>query len=191
MLNELVVYLHAAGNSPIFQVFAIIIATFILEDAATVLTAIEVQSGLIALPVALGALYAGIILGDIGLYGLGMAGARWPRARRWVNLPEGERRAEWMRAHVMRAVFISRFIPGARLPVYTACGFFRAGLARFTLATSVATLIWTSALFAVSLRIGAVILTHLGAWRWVGAAGFVLTIIVIGRFAAHLQKRNS
>ena len=89
--------------------------------------------------------------------------------------------------HVMKIVFISRFLPGARLPTYTACGYLRADFARFALASVGATLIWTSLLFGVSLHVGKLIMEHLGAWRWVGVAGFVLTVLLAGRVAARLQ----
>ena len=46
---------------------------------------------------------------------------------------------------------------------------------------SVATLCWTSLLFGVSLKVGQFLMDHFGAWRWAGAAGFVVFIIVAGR----------
>jgi membrane protein DedA with SNARE-associated domain len=85
-------------------------------------------------------------------------------------------------------VLVSRFIPGARLPTYTACGYLRADLKRFALAAVVATSIWTSLLFAISFELGAVLMTYLGAWRWVGAAGFVATILLVGRAASRLRE---
>ena len=88
-------------------------------------------------------------------------------------------------------VFISRFIPGTRLPLYTTCGFLSAGLAVFTLATALATLIWTTALFTLSLRVGDFLLDHLGAWRWAGIGGFVLVISLMGHVFARIQKRKS
>jgi hypothetical protein len=51
-----------------------------------------------------------------------------------------------------------------------------------------ATLIWTSALFAVSLRVGKFLLEQAGTWRWVGALGFVVVIVVVGRIAARVQR---
>ena len=85
-------------------------------------------------------------------------------------------------------VFISRFVPGARLPSYTACGFLGASFRLFALAAILATSIWTSALFGVSLRVGHVLMQHFGAWRWVGAAGFAVVIVAMGRLAARLQS---
>ncbi|MBM9400918.1 VTT domain-containing protein [Gluconacetobacter azotocaptans] len=192
MFPSLSALLASAGTSPFVQALAIIIGTFILEDAATIVTAMEVQTGQVSLGVALVALYIGIVVGDLGLYGLGRLAALWPPARRWVAVPgTGQQGADsqgWFGRNVFRIVFISRFIPGARLPLYTACGFFRASIGRFAGAAILATLIWTSLLFAVSLRIGQFLIDHLGAWKWLGMAGFVLTIILVGRIVATVRS---
>ena len=95
---------------------------------------------------------------------------------------------DWLEGRVFQVVFISRFIPGARLPTYTACGFLGAGWRRFALAAVVATLIWTSLLFGVSLKIGALLMEYLGPWRWAGGIGFALVIILLGRTAARMQE---
>lgn len=183
-------FLELTTTQPIFQVLIVIIATFILEDAATVLTAIQVKLHTLAPGTALIALYVGIVAGDVGLYGLGYLAARWPPARRWIETPERDVQRQWLTQKLFKVVFISRFVPGTRLPLYTACGFFNAGLRTFTLATILATMIWTSALFALSLRIGGFLLAHLGTWRWVGIFGFVLVIIIMGRIAARIQKQG-
>ena len=170
------------------QGLAIVAGTFILEDGATVASAMAVQDGHVALPVALVALYIGIVLGDMGLYGLGRLAAAVPWARRLI--PEQRQFAgrEWLNKHVFKVVFVARFLPGVRLPTYTTCGFLQASFVRFALAATGATLIWTSLLFGVSVRVGAVLMAHLGAWRWVGVAVFILAIVVAGRFAARAAQ---
>ncbi|ATJ91395.1 DedA family protein [Acetobacter tropicalis] len=190
MPDSLEHFLAATTAYPAVQVLIVILATFILEDAATVLTAIQVKLNALGPFEALIALYVGIVLGDVGLYGMGYLAARWPPARRWVNTPERDMQRQWLTQKLFKVVFISRFIPGTRLPLYTACGFFNAGLRTFTLATLAATLIWTSALFALSLHIGGYLLAHLGAWRWAGILGFVLVIIIMGRIVARMQKQG-
>lgn len=183
--------LNLAGQQWAWQAGAIIVGTFILEDAATVLAAMQAEAGAISVRVALISLYVGIILGDMGLYGLGRLAALVPRVR--ALLPPGrlEKGRRWANANVFRVVFISRFLPGARLPTYTACGFVGAGFLRFGLAAVLATLVWTSLLFTISMRIGAVLMNNLGPWRWVGAVGFAVVVVVIGRLAARLGSDHS
>jgi membrane protein DedA with SNARE-associated domain len=180
--------LHQAGHNPALQVVAIVAGTFILEDAATIIAASQAQTGAVGLGLALGALYLGIVLGDLGLYGLGRLAALFPWARRWTPKPGMQRTRAWLQANVFKTVLISRFLPGARLPTYTLCGFVRASFSRFALAAIVATLIWTSLLFAVSLRVGAFLMAHFGAWRWAGVAVFAATIVVIGRLAVRMTE---
>jgi len=166
---------------------SIIIGTFILEDVATVLSGVAVQAGHISIGLALGALYFGVAIGDMGLYALGAAGARWPLLRRFITLPKRERTQDWFSRNTVRIVAISRFVPGARLPLYTACGFFRAPFGRFALTAILATLAWTTMLFMLARRIGGWLLAHQSGWRWAGLAGFVLCIILMGRLIARIQ----
>ncbi|MFT8418041.1 MAG: VTT domain-containing protein [Acetobacter sp.] len=183
-------FLELTASQPLLQVVIVILATFVLEDAATVITAIQVHLHIISIPLALASLYVGIIVGDVGLYALGALAAKWPPATRWITVPSAQARQAWLSKNLFWVVFVSRFVPGTRLPLYTACGFLRAGLPVFTAATTCATLIWTTALFLLSLRVGGVLLTHLGAWRWVGVAGFVAVIILMGRLVARSQKHK-
>ncbi len=180
--------LGMAGHDSALQAAIIILGTFVLEDAATVLAAMQAQAGAISLPLALGSLYAGIVLGDLGLYGLGALSGKVPMIARWISPARKRVGRDWLGDKVFQVVFVSRFVPGARLPTYTACGFLHAGLGRFALAAIVATLIWTSLLFGVSLKVGALLMQYLGAWRWAGAVGFVVVLILIGRAAARLVE---
>jgi len=179
--------LRFAGQHKLMQAMAIIIGTLILEDAATVLAAMQADSGLVPIWLALIALYIGIVVGDLGLYGLGYLAARLRWARRWVPPEHLRRGQDWLRGRVFRVVLISRFLPGMRLPTYTACGFLGANIRQFTMAAIIATLAWTTLLFGVSLRIGQFLVDHFGAWRWAGAIGFALAVVLIGRAAAALQ----
>lgn len=173
------------------KALSIIVGTFILEDVATVLSAIATQAHQINLFAALCALYVGVVLGDLGLYLLGLGGAHWPFLKRFLTLPSEKQAQRWFSRNIIKVVAISRFVPGARLPLYTACGFFKAPFLSFALTAIVATLVWTSLLFLLSLRIGGWLLAHQGGWRWAGIIGFVLCIVLMGRFIAHIQRVSS
>jgi len=184
LANTIASLLGRAGHSVLFQAGAIILGTFILEDAATVVAAMQVQDGELSTQVALAALYAGIVLGDLGLYGLGRMSAHIAWIARQLPPHRHEAIKAWITGRVFRVVLVSRFLPGLRLPTYTTCGFVGADIRRFTLVAVVATSLWTSLLFAVSLRLGGFLMEHLGVWRWAGAAGFVVFILLAGRAAA-------
>ena len=176
--------LALAGQSALFQAGAIVLATFILEDAATVAAAMQAQDGAVSTRVALASLYVGIVLGDLGLYGLGRLSATVPWVARQLPPHRQEAIRAWISGRIFKVVLVSRFLPGMRLPTYTTCGFVGANLRQFTLAAVTATACWTSLLFAVSLKLGQFLMDHLGAWRWAGAAGFVVFIILAGRTVA-------
>ena len=105
-----------AGHKVWLQAVVVVLGTFVLEDAATVLAAMQVQTGQLQPDVALLALYAGIVLGDLGLYGLGALSARVPMVARWVPPRRMRQGRAWLDGRVFKVVFISRFIPGARMP---------------------------------------------------------------------------
>ncbi|HET6605447.1 MAG TPA: VTT domain-containing protein [Rhodopila sp.] len=180
--------LALAGHSPLFQACAIILGTFILEDAATVVAAMQVEAGELTGALALCALYVGIVLGDLGLYGLGRLSAEIPWVARLLPPHRQETIRAWLSGRVFKVVLISRFLPGLRLPTYTTCGFVRADLRQFALAAVVATSCWTSLLFAISLKLGQFLMDHLGAWRWAGAAGFVVFLVLASRAAAYATQ---
>lgn len=183
--------LHAASGSKPLQAAIIIVGTFILEDAATLLAAMQVATGAISLPLALAALYAGIVLGDLGLYGLGRASASNALAQKLVPPRRQDIGREWVSQRVIPLVIVSRFIPGLRLPTYTTLGFLKAPLQKFTLAAIAATLIWTSALFFISEKLGLLLSRYLGVWRWAGLAVFCLLLIIVGRFATRIYNNRT
>jgi membrane protein DedA with SNARE-associated domain len=124
------------------------------------------------------------VLGDLGLYGLGRLSAHIPFIAKYLPPHRQETIRAWISGRIFKVVLVSRFLPGLRLPTYTTCGFVGADLRQFTMAAIVATGAWTSLLFLTSLRVGHFLMDHLGAWRWAGAAGFAVFIILAGRAAA-------
>lgn len=179
-----------ALHYPALQAGAIILGTFILEDAATVVAAMQAAQGDISIPLALGALYVGIVLGDAGLYGLGRLARFVPYVGRLLP-PQREAMVHaWVDRRVFKIVVISRFLPGVRLPTYTTCGYLGVSFRKFILATMSATAIWTSGLFLVSMKIGDVLIAHFGVWRWAGVGAMVVFMVLAGRLATHIWNET-
>lgn len=177
-------------QNPLLVFIGIVLSSFILEDAAAVLAALAVAGGHASLPVALGSLFVGIAAGDMGLFAAGRFAARHPWAQRWVATDRAKGMQEWLNTRLIAAVISVRFIPGARLPTYTACGFLGMPFIRFALAVIAATLIWTSLLFTFALGAGNVIMTHFGAWRWPASIVMVVAFLAVSQYFARRQARR-
>ncbi len=105
------------------------IATFASEDLACLAAGLLVARGLIPLPAGIFASFAGIWLGDMALYAAGRFGGGWCIRRAPLRWVVSERNLEVGRSFLLRkgaaAIFISRFTPGMRLPLYVAAGFLK------------------------------------------------------------------
>jgi len=172
---------------------AIVLGTFILEDPTTVIVGVLAADGQVAVPVALIALYLGIVLGDLGLYGLGYLASAHPRLARFVHHERLAPVRAWLDERYQITIFSVRFIPGLRLPTYTACGFFRTNLSQFFVTAIGATLIWTTGLFYASYWFGSATSEWLGWIRYGLAAVFLLLLFFLGRHnlrSYRVPKRN-
>ena len=165
----------------------IIAGTFILEDATTMFVGILAADGSIGIPLSLVSLYLGIILGDFWLYWMGYAAANHKWARWFVNHERYEPIRSWLEERFEGAVFSSRFVPGMRLPTYTAAGFLQLPFRRFVPPVVIGTLIWTSLFFGGAYIFGNVAAAWLGVWKWpVG----ILVIIAWFAFNHYRMKRE-
>jgi membrane protein DedA with SNARE-associated domain len=162
---------------------AIILGTFILEDATTVIASLQVADRLLPAWLALLSLYIGIGLGDLGLFGLGRLAARHRWAQRYVALDHVGKIRGHLDDRLMAAVISTRFLPGARLPTYTACGFLGVSFGRFAVAVIIGTILWTTALFLALLWFGVAVLERLGPWRWAAALALIAVMLIFGRRA--------
>ena len=144
----------ATAADPIATSAAIIFATLLAEDATAVIVGVLVSQAVLPPMIALGALLAGTIAGDLMLHVAGRyAGdTRWGRSI--LEKPRAVGSISALRSANFWVVGLARFIPGMRLPVFFGSGFFRLDW-RSCFAVIVMTgCIWTPALFWVSLKAG-------------------------------------
>ncbi|HUY62432.1 MAG TPA: VTT domain-containing protein [Candidatus Paceibacterota bacterium] len=174
-------FIGGAIGSSLLLSLAIIIGTFILEDPTTIIVGVLAADGVIAVPLALLSLYAGIIIGDIGLYCLGWLASTHPRLARYVDHDFIAPFRAWLESRYILTIFSARFIPGSRLPTYTASGFFRSPLSTFVGTAVVATSVWTTILFSLSYWFGSFSSEWLGSVRWGIAAALVAALFLVAR----------
>lgn len=188
LLEDLLDTLRLLAGDPLVLGLAIALFTFVLEDAATVASGLLSAEGLIHPLWALTALYAGIVLGDFGLYGFGRLARENRWARRLLENRSVTLTRDWMGRRLFATVFGARFLPGLRLPTYTACGFFSLSFMRFALYAAVAAAAWTTLLFIIIFSFGRWAVEELGPWRWVLGAAMVVAILVLPRLFSRRAK---
>src|SRR5437870_12665303 len=105
---------------------AIILLSFVPEDAATISSALSIFGGPISWPLGFAACFAGIWLGDLGLYCLARSAGKNVLRSRWLaRLADSATITRSEKTFARKSAFAliaSRFIPGTRLPTYLAAG---------------------------------------------------------------------
>ncbi len=161
----------------------IILLSFISEDAATISSALSIFGGPLSWPLGFVTCFAGIWIGDLGLYSL----ARWlgkpilqsHLVTRFTDAATIERCQEKFNRRGSLTLLASRFVPGTRLPTYLAAGLLSMPLARFALVTAFAALLWIGGIFAIAKVLG----SHALVWFAVfqnKIAVVVLTALFLG-----------
>jgi len=140
------------------QVVAIAAATLLSEDAACIGTGLLVAQGRIDFAAGAFACFAGIVAGDLLLFGagrlVGSALLERPALHRWLGPHAVARASSWLECRGPAVVLLSRFTPGMRLPTYFAAGLLGVNARAFASWLVVAAALWAPAVVAVAVRAG-------------------------------------
>ena len=177
--GELTEILKSLSEQPMLLASLIILATFILEDAATIAAALLAAEGYMDPYHALSALFIGIVIGDIGLYILGRYAASHPWAIRWAGEKRLKRGRDWMHHRMLPALLGARFLPGMRLPTYIASGFLKVSFPRFALIAIAAVALWTTIIFAAVYNFGSLLIDTFGRGSWLLGVALVLIAVFL------------
>lgn len=180
--------LHTVSSQPLILAGAIVLATFIFEDGATIAAAMLTLEGLISPGLALGALYFGIVTGDLGLYWVGRAAAYSDRVRRYIGEVRLRAGRRWLHRRLGLALFGARFTPGMRMPTYVTSGFLRIRFDRFALYAILAATVWVTIVYFVVLTFGQLVADVMGDWVWL--IGVVMVVAIVMSHRRLLRRRR-
>jgi len=129
------------------QFILIALATLVSEDVTCVATGLLVAQGRIGFAEGTAACLVGIFLGDLALFAagrfIGRPALRWGPLARAISEERIDRGTLWLRERGLSVIFLSRFLPGLRVPTYFAAGLLRTRTATFALYFFLASAIWT------------------------------------------------
>jgi membrane protein DedA with SNARE-associated domain len=182
----------AGMASPAVIALVLALTTLLLEDLAIAAGVALATQGAISWGLSLFAVAAGIGLGDLGLYGLGLLATRVP----WLQKRYVGAKSLWAREQILRrlgsAVLLARVIPGLRLATYTASGFVRVPLLPFTLWVLLAVTLWTVGLYGLSAAIGQALAHTLGLPAPVAVAlPIIVLALAVPLWRRWHQRRNA
>ena len=162
---------------------AIVLLSFISEDAATISSALSLFGGPIRWPLGFAACFAGIWLGDLGLYSLARYFGKAILKSRWIarfaDMAAIERCHIKFNRRASLTLLASRFVPGTRLPTYLAAGLLSMPVTRFALVTAFGALLWIGGIFAIAKLLGSQTLIWL-SFVQSKIAAMVLTAVALG-----------
>lgn len=169
----------------------IILLSLVSEDAATVSSALSIFGGPLRWPIGFASCFAGIWVGDLGLYWLARLMGRPILQKEWVARFAGAetvRRCEQgFERHGVLALFVSRFVPGTRLTTYLTAGLVSMPAGTFTLVTGLGALIWIGLIFLLTSVLGSAALAGLAtAGNRIGAV--VFTALCLGLVLLGLKR---
>lgn len=173
-------------------VLALALTTLLVEDLAIAAGVAVAAQGSLSWGASFGAVAAGIAIGDVGLYALGLGATRlaWLRAR--VRPGRGLVLRERLVRHLPSAVLLARVIPGLRLVTYTASGWLRVPLLPFCAWVALAVAAWTAGLYALSAALGHVIARAFGLPVTLAVALPIVTVaLLIPLWRAVRARRRS
>jgi membrane protein DedA with SNARE-associated domain len=186
----------ATGVDPLGIALALFLGTFASEDLTCIAAGALAMQDAIPLPLAVLACALGIFVSDLALYGAGRLGVRGLVHWQWLQrrLPTaGGTAANWRRTldrHGFKLLFLSRFLPGTRLPAYVAAGAIGWSLPRFALALGIGAAIWTPILVGTAYVFGESVQAALGDygnWAWLGVPLALLAAFLCVRIGAMLS----
>lgn len=164
--------------------FIIAASTLISEDLTCISTGNLIAKDIVNPVLGTLACFFGIFVGDGLLYVVGLLmgkrALKLPILRNILSEQRVETCKSWFESNGFKAVLVSRFIPGTRLPTYFAAGILGSRAKYFLLAAALATAIWTPLIVIGSWLYGA----QMEKWFQFSKTkgGFAIIISIVSAF---------
>lgn len=153
------------------------VSTFVLEDPTLLMCAVLVAEQHMFYMTALIGLSLGIGIGDWGLYAIGRAVGPKTVAWGWVSQRRLDNARGWFERNLVASVFVSRFVPGLRLPANLAAGIAQASPMRYLPIALLASLVWVFIALSAIAMLGEMVLPLLGKLKWPAVFALIAWIV--------------
>lgn len=150
---------------------------FIQEDAAIISVAAAAAAGAGDTTLLYVSLLIGLSASDLWKYWLGRAGHTHAWGRSIAGKPGVQAAREKVVNRLGMSLIVARFVPGTRIPLYLACGFFRAPFWKVAIFVVGSAVVYTSIAFVLFRKLGAMAGERIEQFAPIVAAALVICII--------------
>lgn len=165
--------------------------SFVQEDFAVLTGGVFVINKELPLLFAFLSLYLGIIISDIGIYGLGVAARSIPWTQKYLLNSNVQYAKKKIEKGLIPSVSLCRLCPGLLFPTFVACGWLGIPFLHFTLITVVAAAVYAVTLLFLITTIGAPIVHQIGTAGWVILLGVSISVIIFKSTRASKMRLKS
>jgi membrane protein DedA with SNARE-associated domain len=190
---EIPVWLNASklANHPIAAFFIIFFGTWFSEDGAMLGSIYMWKQGKLAWPIIYWGNTLGVSVGDLLLYWVGFEisrGLEKPWVARFIKPSRLERGRAFFAKWGNWLTFMARFIPGLRVPGFSAAGLMRTPFAPFTAIVFLTAAFW----IGIQMELADAVGNNLSGWQifWLALALLILTYWVIKGFEDDNWRRR-
>lgn len=182
---------EAKGATAFVFFLLIVLSTMVSEDLTCITAGVLAGQGRMSLTLAIFACIFGIYLGDILLFLsgriFGRKALKYAPLKWFISENSVERASVWFQKKGVWAIFLSRFIPGLRLPTYFVAGVAKTHFWLFALYFLIAVCVWTPILVWLSYKLGAQFVQSSLINSWWQIAIFVVAFYLMVRLILQLS----
>lgn len=181
LIQNLVAAAHlvAVDLSLTTKLMSLLVLPFAHEDLAIVLGGYIIVNDMMPASLVTAAIYGGIVISDIALYGLGFGARHVPWLTRFTVDARVRNFSETLKRNVFGLVALCRFVPGIMFVAFVACGWMRVSFWRFVAASAIISALYLPLMLYLVITFGEHLDDSIGLWTWpalllvLGLAGYV------------------
>lgn len=123
----------------------------------------------------------GLMLSDMWKYWLGRAAITRAWARKYSEKPSIHAAREKLDNNMFKTIFISRFLPGARIPLYIAAGFFKIPFSKFALSIVLTALFYIGFIYTIFFALGEIAGEPLKTYLPIASLSAVVIYLIVNK----------
>jgi membrane protein DedA with SNARE-associated domain len=163
------------------KLLSLLFLPFAHEDLAIVLGGFIVVNDVMPLGMVAAAIYAGMVVSDFALYGIGAGARRLPWLSRWAVNDSVKNFGHTLTRNLFGLLALCRVVPGLVFVAAVACGWTKVPIGRFSMATLLVSALYLPLMLYLVIVFGDALDDHVGLWTW----PFLLCLVAIAGFVRH------